>query len=93
MTGVKDDQEKNRWELLPWAAVEDVVRVLTYGAKKYSPENWRKVENGRERYWAAAQRHLAAWRRGERADAETGISHLAHAMCCLAFLHTMDAEK
>lgn len=90
--GRKDDLEKLRWDLLPAEAVEAMVEVLTYGAKKYTPENWRKVPDWRWRYFAAAMRHLWAWKRGQKRDPESGKLHLAHAMCCIAFLLELDHE-
>lgn len=86
MEGVKYDSEKPRWDLLPIEPIEQVVGVLTYGAKKYDDENWRKVANQRSRYYAAALRHIVAWWKGEKLDPESGYHHLAHAMCCLIFL-------
>jgi Domain of unknown function (DUF5664) len=86
MDGRKDDQEKPRWDLLPLVLVEPTVRVLTFGASKYAPENWRKVPDGHNRYFAAAMRYLASYQSGEKAGPETGESHLAHAICCLIFL-------
>lgn len=88
--GRKDDADKARWDLLPWAATRDVVDVLTVGARKYAPNNWRFVDGWRWRYHAAALRHLAAWALGERLDPETGLPHLAHATCCLLFLADLD---
>ena len=88
--GVKHDSEKTRLDLLPPVSLELVGQVLTHGAKKYSPQNWRHVEGWRWRYTAAALRHLVAWMRGERADAESGLPHLAHALCCLMFLLELD---
>ena len=82
----KDDQGKQRWDLLPLGAVADLVRVLTFGATKYGPHSWRHVPNAQDRYYAAALRHLVAWRQGEEFDAESGLPHLAHAMCNLVFL-------
>jgi hypothetical protein len=64
--GRKDDQDKPDWSLLDLKVAEEVVRVLTSGAKKYSPENWRLVPNGKNRYFSAAMRHIAAWQAGER---------------------------
>ena len=90
--GVKHDGGKPRLSLLPWAAVLVVVEVLEYGAKKYAPDNWRHVPDARRRYFDAAMRHLTAWWSGERADAETGLSHLAHAACCVLFLLALELE-
>lgn len=91
--GRKYDSDKPDWSLMPLAALESVVKVLTYGAKKYSPGNWAKVPNGRNRYFAAMMRHLAAHQSGEQNDAETGISHLAHAACCLLYLIRFEHDK
>jgi hypothetical protein len=88
--GYKADEEKPDWSLLSLDVLEDTVRVLTLGAKKYARDNWQKVPNGRERYFAAALRHLTAWQRGEANDPETGLPHLAHAQCCLTFLGWID---
>ena len=84
MKGIKHDQDKPRWSLLPFGAVNEIVRVLTFGARKYSDGNWVMVSA--DRYKSAMFRHLAAWMDGERCDKETGISHLGHAGCCLLFL-------
>lgn len=47
--------------------------------------NWRKGMRW-SRLSDAALRHLLKWVSGSRVDDETGLSHLAHAMCCLMFL-------
>ncbi len=86
MTGVKYDNDKPQWSLLPFKALKEVVDVLTYGAKKYAPDNWKKVPDARRRYIDAGFRHLTAYASGEKLDSETGKSHLAHAMCCLLYL-------
>lgn len=84
--GRKADAGKARFDLVPFAALEEVVRVLEFGAAKYSAGNWRFVENARVRYLAAALRHISAWARGQRNDPESGRHHLAHAACCVLFL-------
>jgi hypothetical protein len=84
--GVKHDIGKLRWDLLPTSAVEKIVAVLTFGAAKYGANNWQALDEFEPRYYAALQRHLAAWRRGERIDPESDLPHLAHAACCLVFL-------
>lgn len=88
--GKKYDTGKLRWDLLPFEEVEDVVRVMTFGAAKYDPNNWQLVEGARWRYLAAAFRHLVAWIKGERLDSETGLPHLAHAVTNLLFLAWFD---
>lgn len=85
-TGVKFDNDKPQWSLLPFKALKEVVDVLTYGAKKYAPDNWKKVPNAKQRYIDAGFRHFTAYAAGEKLDPETGKSHLAHAICCLLYL-------
>lgn len=91
--GTKHDKNKPRWDLLPIKEVEDVVNVLTRGAQFYADDNWKKVTNKRKRYYAAAMRHLAAWKTGECIDKQFNLPHLAHAICCLLFLMWEDKRK
>ena len=82
--GMKFDKNKPDYSLLPFAAVDEVVKVLTYGAAKYDRFNWEKVEA--VRYQAATMRHFSTHMQGEKIDPESGISHLAHAICSLLYL-------
>lgn len=83
--GKKLDSGKDRWDLLPTDSVRLIVKVLNFGAVKYSDRNWEKgMKYGR--LYGALQRHLTAWWEGEDSDPETGISHLAHVGCCVLFL-------
>ena len=84
--GHKADAGKPRPDLLPPLAVLEIAKVLEFGARKYAPDNWRKVEGWRWRYAGAALRHLFAWLGGEARDPESGLLHLAHAGCCVLFL-------
>lgn len=92
-SGVKLDKDKLDWSLLPPDEIEEIVKVLHYGARKYEPDNWKKVDNGRKRYFNAALRHLWAWWKGESKDPESGLSHLAHATCCFMFLMWMEKNN
>ena len=83
--GIKHDETKPRWDLIPIEPIEEVVKVLTYGAAKYADDNWKKVPNWRRRYFSACMRHIIAWWKGEIKDKESGQTHLAHAICCLLF--------
>jgi hypothetical protein len=88
--GRKFDGGKLEYGLLPPHALEETVKVLTFGAQKYERDNWQKVPDSKRRYFDALQRHVWAWKSGEKLDPESGIHHLAHAMCCLMFLYEHD---
>ena len=90
--GRKDDSAKRRYSLLPTGTVNSVVDVLEFGSKKYTDNNWQKVPSAKTRYYDAAFRHIDAWFSGETKDSETGLPHLAHAICCLMFLMWFDSE-
>lgn len=85
MEGKKYDGEKPRMYLLPPKALTEVAKVLTFGANKYDEHNWKKLDNLQNRYTGAALRHIFAHMDGEELDPETGLDHLAHALCCLLF--------
>lgn len=77
-------------------AMEAVAQVSAYGANKYkvafSEQNWRKVENGQNRYADALQRHFAAHLAGEVIDPESKQPHLAHVgWNAMALLELQDA--
>lgn len=85
--GAGDDPStaKPLWHLIPLEPIEDIVRVMMFGAKKYTQDNWKLVRP-RIRYYDALMRHMKAWLEGEKNDPESGLPHLAHAGCCLLFL-------
>ena len=89
--GRKDDLNKVRLELLPWDALEEVGRILTYGAEKYGPNQWRGV--AQERYIGALLRHLSAYQRGETYDPESGQLHLAHLATNALFILAQCVEE
>jgi len=85
MEGRKDDQGKLPWHLLPPDAIDEILKVLEFGAGKYGERNWEKGMAW-SRPFSALMRHMWAWWRGEQVDPETGITHLAHAGCCIIFM-------
>jgi hypothetical protein len=91
--GTKYDGGKMRYSLLPKGVVSDIVQVLEYGAGKYGSNNWQGLPDFEDRYYDAMMRHVAAYRAGERCDWESGLPHLAHAMCNLAFLLWKQEQK
>ena len=84
--GIKYDVGKPEYGLLPPFALEEVAKVLTFGAQKYDRENWKKLDDLERRYFDAAQRHMWAVKRGEAYDPESRKHHLAHATACLLFM-------
>src|SRR4051794_41110030 len=75
--GLRYDQGKTRWDLLPFDALNEVAKVSTMGAEKYAERNWEKGMRW-SKMVASAVRHLYARMGGERLDPETDLPHLAH---------------
>lgn len=88
---LKFDSNKLKYELIPPSATEALATVLTYGAKKYKPNNWKKGEI--DRYVGAAFRHFEAYRSGELLDEESGLTHLSHLLTNVAFLIELEQQK
>lgn len=84
-TFLKFSATKPRMALVPASLGISAARALTYGAKKYKPNNWKKAETI-EDYISAFQRHFDAWREGEENETDSGLSHLDHLAANLAFL-------
>lgn len=78
-------QPKSGTHLIDPAFVLGIGDVLTYGARKYAPNNWKRGMS-----WAtvfgAVLRHLFSWFLGEDNDPESGLPHIHHAACSLMFL-------
>lgn len=84
----KADAGKPRLSLVPMQILYDIAEVRAYGCKKYpegGQDNWRQVEV--KRYRDALLRHTIAYIRDpEGVDAESGLLHLWHLACNVAFL-------
>lgn len=84
---VKLDEGKLEWHLLPWDALEYVVRVYMAGKKIYEEDNWRKGCEYK-RLFNSAMRHLLAWRMGQDIDEDSKCPHLAAVVfACLCLMH------
>lgn len=90
--GIKHDQSKAKLDLIPMEALIGLGNVLTFGAEKYKRANWA---NGIEysRLISAALRHITAFNAGEDIDPESGLPHIDHALCNLAFLAWMRVHR
>lgn len=88
----KADAGKLQLTLVPMQIVKDIARVRMYGVQKYrDPDNWKRVEP--ERYRDALMRHLIAYTEDPASvDEESGLPHLWHAACNIAFLCAMEEE-
>ena len=82
----KQDNGKPQYTLVPTGIIKAVEKIRAYGNEKYhDPQNWKSVES--QRFWDAAVRHIvAAWDDYTAIDPESGLPHIYHAMCNLAFL-------
>jgi hypothetical protein len=76
-TGGQKGRKPERYDLIPWAAMDPVARVYAMGAEKYEDHNYLKGYA-----WSlslgAMLRHITQWARGEDLDDESGETHLAH---------------
>ena len=94
MEATKKDIGKTQMHLLPPKALEGIAKIMTYGAGKYNPYNY-KLGKGLnwDRLYSACMRHLNAWNDGEDRDPESGESHLFHAGCCIMMLIDLQESK
>lgn len=92
--GVKHDEEKLKWSLLPINLLNGVVRVLMYGEKKYSSDNWKRIGNGKERYFSALMRHLTELQDGKELDDDSGLPVIDHVISNAIFMkYFIEKEK
>lgn len=96
--GKKSDTGKLRYDLVLPEFEDMLAAALTfgankYGANKYGANTWQNIDNAENRYYAALRRHISAWRKGEKLDPESGLSHLAHAASNSMFLMYCDEQE
>ena len=89
----KADSGKPILSYVPTGVIYEIEKVRSFGVKKYhDPENWKQVEM--ERYHEALLRHtLAIWNDVQARDKESGLLHLSHIACNVAFLLEMIKDK
>ena len=89
----KADNGKPKITLVPRQIIWDIAEVREYGNKKYgSPDNWKNVEP--ERYRDALCRHFLKYLDDPNSvDEESGIKHLKHMACNIAFLCEMEDKN
>lgn len=89
----KNDQGKLRLSLVPRQIIREIAAVRMFGTKKYKdPDNWKTVEP--ERYRDAAYRHFLAYLDDPQSvDPESGLKHLSHLACNIAFLCELEMKQ
>lgn len=89
----KSDEGKPKLSLVPSEIINAVARVREFGVEKYhDPDNWKQVE--KQRYIDAAYRHWLKYVDDNNSvDEESGLPHLWHCCCNLAFLCDMERRK
>lgn len=84
----KADDGKPQLRLVPTQIIEDIAIVREYGNAKYpdgGPDNWKTVDI--ERYKDAFFRHWLLYLNDpDGIDEESGLPHLWHCACNMAFL-------
>lgn len=90
---IKADAGKPRLSLVPTEVIRQIARVREYGVNKYGDkENWKAVSP--ERYRDAAFRHFLAYlEEPDGVDEESGLPHLAHLACNIAFLCELEKVR
>lgn len=90
---IKADAGKAELRLVPMAIMYAIASIRTYGNKKYSdPDSWKRVAP--ERYIDAMLRHATAFAEDPLSkDEESGLPHLHHLACNVAFLCDMYKEE
>lgn len=84
-TGIRHNQGKLKYHLIPPNAMKKIAEVFTMGSSKYGDRNW---ENGMKwsNVYASLTRHLQEFLAGNDYDSESGLLHMAHVAVNAIFL-------
>lgn len=81
---LRHNEGKVKWSLINFVSLRPLVDVLNFGAKKYSPNNWKKGFDKKE-LEDSLLRHVTALIDGEEYDTESKLHHIGHIMCNCMF--------
>jgi hypothetical protein len=96
LPGMKFNQKKLRYELIPFVSLDQLAAVFTFGALKYEDHNWKGMDpvEGIEWCRAAMMRHVSKLEQGQEIDPDSGLNHWAHicwnAVACLWHANQLD---
>lgn len=90
---IKADAGKPKLTLVPQQIIFDIAKVREYGVAKYgASESWKDVDI--QRYRDALFRHFIAYlKEPQGVDEESGLPHIAHMACNMAFLCEMEKQS
>lgn len=91
----KSDQGKPKLSLVPTKLIFAIEKIRSYGNKKYPEggiDNWKTVEPGR--HFEAMLRHaIKCWNDPFAIDPESGLPHMFHMACDMAFFIELNWEE
>ena len=79
--------------VVPMGVVAEIGVGMLEGASKYGRHNYRGVGVRASVYFDATMRHLISWWEGEDLDPDSGMSHIAKALCSLAVLRDAQMQQ
>lgn len=90
---IKKDKGKLRLTLVPTEIIRNIASIREFGVAKYGKkESWKSVEP--ERYRDAMFRHMLLYLEDPYGlDEESGLPHLWHLACNVAFLCELEKGK
>lgn len=90
--GMRHNNNKIKLSLLDFSALEQAAKVLQFGGKKYSRDNWKKGFEHSE-IVDSLLRHISEYQKGNEVDSESKLLHTAHILCNAMFLCYMNVHK
>jgi len=88
MQAKRFNKGKLEWSLVDFKSLEELVKVLEFGAKKYDRNNWKKGLFTRQ-ICESLLRHIFAFLDGEDNDPESKLPHTGHILANAMFLNHM----
>lgn len=85
MAGLRYNENKLQWTLLDFSSLEELIKVLQFGASKYEIDNWKKGLPFTQ-ICDSLLRHLIAFLNKEELDSESQLPHTAHILANAMFL-------
>lgn len=87
---IKDIKNKPTFSVVPCEIMYAIEMTRQYGIKKYgNKKKWKKIDV--KYYYEALYRHIIKIINGEKEDSESGLPHIYHAACNIAFIISIDS--